>query len=136
MPCPFFEPQRPLVVQPGRAVRLPLIEEYTGICHAVTPPVEAPEELRFRCCNHGYSHNVCGHFPPHETRSCSRFDVIERSHEMLNVLYVEERNYAPARWQAIIYRLGTDALEPEVTDACVRAQLLAFCHSFLTRFPS
>lgn len=135
MPCPYFEPQR-VVAHPQHArARLPLIEEYEGACHAGPEPFAAPEDLRFRCCNHGYSRGTCGHFPEGELRSGMRYDVLSRSSEALQLLWIEEQAFAPVRWQAISYLIASEQLQPEIADCCVRAQLLAFCRSYVRRFP-
>ncbi|HMF77644.1 MAG TPA: hypothetical protein VK604_18455 [Bryobacteraceae bacterium] len=54
----------------------------------------------------------------------------------LEVLLIEELNYAPAVWQRVKYFTGSELLEPEISDICARAQLLAFCRSFLRHFKS
>lgn len=134
MPCPYFEPQR-VVAHPQYArARLPLIEEYEGACHAGPEPLAAPEDRRFRCCNHGYSRVVCDHFPGGEVRSALRYDVRGRSSEVLEVLWIEEQTFAPTRWQVVSYSIVSEQLEPEIADSCLRAQLLAFCRSYLRRF--
>jgi hypothetical protein len=134
MPCPFFAP-RNIVAQPQNVnARLPLIDEYDGSCHAFSEPMEAPVELRFRCCNHGYSKGCCERFPSGEPRSSVRYDVLSRSQSTLELVCIEEQNYAPLRWRKIYYFLESERLEPELEDACTQAQALAFCHSYLRRF--
>ncbi len=135
MPCPYFEPQRVVAHPQYVHARLPLIEEYEGACHAGAEPLAAPEDRRFRCCNHGYSRGMCNYFPEGELRSGLRYDVRGRSSEMLQVLWIEEQTFAPARWQVVSYSITTEQLDPEIADGCLRAQLLAFCRSYLRRFP-
>jgi hypothetical protein len=134
MPCPYFEPQRVAADPLHAAVRLPLIDEYDGVCHASSEAISAPRELRFRCCNHGYSHGGCQWVPAGNVRSCARFNVVRRSESTLQVLCVEEQDYAPLRWQSIEYSVSADRLLVDVTDVCLHAQLLAFCRSYLRRF--
>lgn len=135
MPCPYFEPQR-LAIAPLRVnARLPLIDEYDGICHAHPEPISAPVSLRFRCCNHGYSKGACERVPAAEVRSCVRYSVQRRSESALHILCIEEQNYAPLRWQSIEYCIREDRLTAELSDLCLSAQLLAFCRSYLKRFP-
>ncbi len=135
MPCPYFEPQRVATDTCHASARLPLIEEYDGNCHADTQPVNAPAALRFRCCNHGYSRGACERLPAIEVRSCARYNVIRRSESTLEVLCVEEQNYAPLRWRAIQYSIAGDSLVLDPTDVCLEAQMLAFCRSYVKRFP-
>ena len=97
MPCPFFEPQQVAIDPQHPRARLPLFEEYDGICHAAPEPFRAPAEVRFRYCNHGYSRGGCASFPDVETRCCARFDVLRSDVEAIELLCVEERGYAPLR---------------------------------------
>jgi hypothetical protein len=135
MPCPYFKPQRVVSHPQYASARLPLIEEYEGTCHAGPEPFTTPEAQRFRCCNHGYSRGVCAHFPESELRSGLRYDVRGRSSDVLQVLWIEEQNFAPSRWQVVSYSISSEQLEPEIADGCLRAQLLAFCRSYLRRLP-
>jgi len=114
--------------------RLPLIDEYDGLCHASAPPIGAPSPLRFRYCNHGYSRGSCEYFPTGDPKSCTRYNVVRRTATTLEVLCIEEQDYAPLRWQSVQYWFEGDRIDPELTDLCMRAQLLAFCHSYLNRF--
>ena len=135
MPCPCFEPQRVAANRRNFGGRLPLLDEYDGLCHAVPNPFESPPDLRFRCCNHGNSRGTCALFPAGEPRSSIRFDVLKRTTGALELLYVEECSYAPLRWTAVRYSTASGDLEPDLADVCVRAQALAFCRSYLERFP-
>ncbi len=136
MPCPYFEPQH-AANQPRHATaRLPLIEEYDGLCRADAEPVEAPSELRFECCNHGYMRGRCGRFPSGEVRSAIRYNVLRHTPTALELVLIEEQNYAPLAWRPFHYLLDSGRFDPEFTDACIQAQALAFCRSYLQRFSS
>lgn len=133
MACPFFAPQR-VAENPSYAhARLPLIEEYEGLCWAAGQPVTAPEELRFRCCNHGYTNGCCAHFPASEERAAMRYSVLEYRAGDLHVICVEEKSYAPLRWRSVHYFADGGSLSPEIADVCTRAQVVAFCTSYLKR---
>jgi hypothetical protein len=132
MPCPYFEPQQVAVL--SGSIRLPLIEEYDGICRAGSEPFPAPASLRFHCCNHGNSAGICGRFPAAAPRSSQRFDMTGSSPASLEILLVEELHYAPVAWRRVRYFVGSESLEPEVPDVCMRAQVIAFCRSFLKVF--
>ena len=135
MPCPYFEPQRVAANRKSTSARLPLIDEYEGLCHATEPCSNVPYDVRFPCCNHGYSRGVCTLFPRTEESSCIRFDVVARSVDTLELLCIEERQYAPYHWNKLRYFIETGSIEPGVADTCTRAQVEAFCRSYLLRFP-
>jgi hypothetical protein len=134
MPCPYFEPQTVEASPQHGNARLPLIEEYDGTCHAAAEPFAAPQEQRFGCCNHGYSHARCGHFPASETRSAFRYTVLKDSEKVLEIICIEERDYTPVRWHPARYLPESGTFEGEIADACMRAQALAFCRSYTERF--
>ncbi len=136
MPCPYFEPQR--VVPPGQqtGARLPLIQEHEGLCRAGAEPFEAPAAMRFRYCNHGYSRGACQHFPLHETRSGLRYQLIGSTEAELEIMVIEEHDYAPAQWHVVKYSTGSELMDPDIQEPCMRAQLVAFCRTYLTRFLS
>ena len=134
MPCPYFQPRRVASDPRHIGARLPLIEEYDGLCHASGAALAVPPELRFPYCNHGYSRGSCDRFPAGELRSGIRYTVVRRTPAALEILYVEEQNYVPLAWHSIQYFPDNDRLEPQLSDECIRAQLVAFCHSYLKRF--
>lgn len=134
MACPFFEPRTISRYPQKVGARLPLLDEYEGFCLAAAEPFQTPDELRSRACNHGYSRGSCTHFPITESRSCARFDVQGANAESLELLFVEEQDHAPVRWQSLRYYIDTERLEPDLGDRCARAQALAFCQSYLRRF--
>jgi hypothetical protein len=136
MPCSYFEPQRIAQRMQHQAGRLPLLDEYDGVCHAGNELLAAPPELRLRCCNQGYSHGVCQRYPTHKSHSGMRYSIIQRSDTVLDVLCIEEQDYTPIWWREVKYLIPDCRLEPEITDICMRAQVLAFCRSYLDRFGS
>jgi hypothetical protein len=134
MPCPYFEPQR-VAAQPAQAaVRLPLIEEYEGLCHAGFVPLPAPADVQFHCCNHGNCAGRCSHFPANALRTSHRFHATRNSPACLEIVHVEELNYTPLAWRPVKYSSGDGLLEPDSSDICVRSQILAFCRSYLKYF--
>jgi hypothetical protein len=136
MACPYFEPRRVSAPPEHTAARLPLIDEYDGLCRAVGDPFPVPGEVRFRCCNHGNSRGTCVHFPAGEARSALRYEIVGRTAAALDLLLLEERDYAPLTWQTVRYVLAGELLEPEIADIVKQAQIRAFCRSFLDRFPA
>ncbi len=134
MPCPYFEPQRVASDPQHATARLPLLEEYDGLCHALGEPLGVAPTLRFQYCNHGYSRGSCERFPAGETRSGVRYTVVRQTAAALEILCVEERDYAPLRWHSLQYFFDTECIDPELPDHCIRAQILAFCRSYRKRF--
>jgi hypothetical protein len=134
MPCPFFEPQHVAEHPHNAAARLPLLEEYDGVCHAGEHQVRVPPELRFRCCNHGYSQGVCTAFPSTEKRASLRYTVTRSDSNIIQLMLITECDYAPLNWQSLEYLVGPESIRPDVADPCLRAQLLAFCRSYLKLF--
>lgn len=131
MPCPFFEPQRTLIPRTQAGGRLPLIDEYDGLCHAAAEPAAVPDDARFRLCNHGNSKGLCALFPDAEERSCLRYEVKGQEDGKLIILCIEEQAYAPVRWYSVQYVPNQDRLEPEPQDRCVRAQAFAVARSYV-----
>jgi hypothetical protein len=136
MACPYFEPQHVNASPEHAAARMPLIDEYDGLCRAAGAPFPVPGQLRFRCCNHGNSRRTCAHFPAGEMRSALRYEIVGRTAAALELLLVEERDYTPHSWQTIRYFVAGELLEPEVADLVKQAQIRAFCRSFLEHFPA
>jgi hypothetical protein len=135
MPCQYFEPQRRVAESAHAHARLPLIDEYEGLCRASRDLAAVPADLRFRCCNHGNSRGVCPQFPLNEPLTSSRYHAVRLTAAALEVLRVEERDYAPVAWQTVIYARHNEQLSPAAMEECVKAQTLAFCRSYLKRFP-
>lgn len=136
MACPYFEPQHVNASPEHAAARMPLIDEYDGLCRAADAPFPIPSQLRFRCCNHGNSRRTCAHFPTGEMRSALRYEIVGRTAAALELLLVEERDYTPHSWQTIRYFVAGELLEPEIADIAKQAQIRAFCRSFLEHFPA
>jgi hypothetical protein len=136
MPCPYFEPRRALPQPTLLNARLPLIDEYDGLCRARPAPLPVAAETRLRLCNHGNARGLCAHFPPQEPRSCFRFEVLRRSAAHLDLLFIEEASYAPLAWHRLAFMIDPEQLDPEPADPCQREQLLSFCRSYLRLHPS
>ena len=136
MPCPHFEPQRIAPQSTHANARLPLIDEYDGVCHAAGGQnAEVAATARFRFCNHGYSRGECGQRISSQAPGCIRFELLKRDTERLELLVIEEQEYAPFRWFRVSFSTAEDRLDPEPADMCLRAQMRAFCASYLRHFP-
>jgi hypothetical protein len=136
MPCPYFEPQRVMAEPTHCNARLPLIDEFDGVCRALGATSPVPPGARLSLCNHGNARGLCVHFPASEQRSSFRFQVLSRSTTGLELLFIEEALYAPVAWRRITVQMDSGMLEPDPLDACQRAQILAFCRSYLRRYPA
>ena len=135
MPCPYFEPQRVVAEPTHFNARLPLIDEFDGVCRALSEPLPVPAAARLRLCNHGNAHGQCAHFPLKNPCSSFRFEVLRRSATGLDLLFVEEALYTPIAWRRLTFCASSENLDPDPPDACQRAQILAFCRSYLCRYP-
>ena len=135
MPCPYFEPQTIVRDAQHPRARLPLLDEYDGLCRAQAIPLHAPTELRFAYCNQGYSRGYCGRFPADDGRSGLRYTITSRNAATLEILWIEEQEFVPLRWHSVRYLPASSQFDPEPSNECMRAQLLAFCRSYLRRFP-
>lgn len=133
MPCPYFEPIEIAETGEDRSIRLPLLAEYSGRCHAGSGTAIPPETLRF-CCNRGYSRGLCDRYPADERRSALRYHLNGRTASTLRVLCIEEENYAPLRWYEVSVSIAEGRVEPEIDNDCIRAQVVAFCRGWLDRF--
>lgn len=134
MPCPYFEPLWPAGSPAYADARLPLIQEYDGSCHATDPISAAPSDLRFRCCNHGYSRGECSRFPQAEPLSALRYHVVRRTPDAVELLCIEEIDHRPGRHFRFVYDVRAALLQPTAVNQRLQAQALAFCRSYIQRF--
>ena len=135
MACPFFEPLRPVSNKTHPRARLPLIQEFEGLCHATAEIARTPASSLFVGCNHGHQHSRCDRFPAGHESSTMRYSVVGHSASILDILVIEEIDYAPVNWVRMQYSIESRTIEPEPADVCVRAQVAAFCSSYLSLPP-
>jgi hypothetical protein len=136
MPCPFFQPTREVHEPTYRSGRLPLIDEYDGICRATEQPYPPDRETLFRCCNHGYSTGTCLRIPADAGRSSIRYSILGRTPVSLEIICVEETNYEPQRWHKFEYLVETAEVKSDELTECIRAQAIAFCRAYIRHFPA
>ncbi len=118
--------------------RLPLFDEYDGWCHARGEAQPILSDVRFSGCNHGHFDKGCAALPPGEGRRHRRFHLPEKPRTdapSLQILVLELEDHTPVRSRSLRYSTVDERLEPEPIDPCERAQALAFCRSYLQRFP-
>jgi hypothetical protein len=137
MPCLYFEPQHIAVSGQDIGGRLPLWDEYDGCCHARGKPQPVLPEIRFSGCNHGHFDKGCTALPLGEGRRNRRFHLQGKTQidsPVLDILILEIEDHTPVRSHSLRYSRVDERLEPEPVDRCERAQVLAFCRSYLRRF--
>jgi hypothetical protein len=137
MACPFFEPREVASTRQRQSVRLPLLDEYAGVCRASAAPARPAEATLAKGCNQGYPRS-CENYPGGLVPAAMRYTVTGESDGMLAVTWVEEQTHAPVRWgttrfditqMRVVDTMPADAMPSTV----IAAQLLAFCRSYLTR---
>jgi hypothetical protein len=133
MPCRYFEPLQIVPIPFHPNARLPLIDEYDGVCHACPDPVAVPADSRFAGCNHGNRGKLCGRFPADSDPSVLRLTVATKDSDALEILAIEESDHRPIRWRTVRFLLRSEELMPDPGGICERAQLIAFCRSYLKR---
>jgi hypothetical protein len=133
MPCLYFEPTKPVDQPLHERTRLPLIEEYEGRCHALPQPFAVSEDLRWQCCNQGYSLGRCAHFPANGLAGAFRYSVTVHAMDSLEVIWIEERDYAPFRHGALHFNISEGGFLETGLEALLITQALAFCRSYLKR---
>jgi len=134
MPCLYFEPTSP-AVQPSHAgTRLPLIEEYDGRCHAVSGAPAAVSQMRWQCCNQGYSLGRCAQFPSDGFGGALRYSVVSQSESLLELIWIEERDHAPFRHGGLHFAIAKGGFLETGLDSLIAAQALAYCASYLKRY--
>ncbi len=135
MACPFFAPSRRLENTVWvRPPRLPLGDPFGGACHAhPTDIVEPPEARQRELCNCGYARGRCDRFPADSTGDAVRFSITDETSSRLLVVYVVEKNHAPAEFGTLEYLIADARLDgPPISDVLVH-QARAFLESYLRR---
>jgi hypothetical protein len=133
--CPFFAPSRRLEISGWvRPPRLPLGDPFGGACHAQPADVIEPPEARQReLCNCGYARGRCDRFPGDGAPDAVRFSVIDETPARLLVVYVLEKDHAPAEFGTLEYAVDDARLDgPRISDILV-LQARAFLESYLRR---
>jgi hypothetical protein len=133
--CPFFAPSRRLEIAGWvRPPRLPLGDPFGGACHAQPAEIVEPPEARQReLCNCGYARGRCDRFPGDGAADAVRFSVTDDTPTRLLVVYVVEKDHAPAEFGTLEYAVDDASLNgPAISDVLVQ-QARAFLESYLRR---
>jgi len=133
--CPFFVPSRRLDIAGWvRPPRFPLGDPFAGACHAQPAEVIEPPETRQReLCNCGYARGRCDRFPGDSAADAVRFSVTDDTAARLVLVYVVEKDHAPAEHGTLEYAIDDARLDgPHISDVLVQ-QARAFLESYLSR---
>lgn len=133
MACPFFVPSRRLENTGWvRPPRLPLGDYFGGACYAQPSGViELPESRQRELCNCGYARGKCDRFPSGSTADAVRFSVTDDTPNRLLMVYVVEKDHAPAKFGTLEYLIAEAHLDGlPISDILVQ-QARAFLESYL-----
>jgi hypothetical protein len=137
MACPFFLPVRRL--DQGAWVhppRLPLGDPYLGECHAdPAGPHEPPEAHQRELCNCGYARFRCSHFPEDAAADAVRFSILKDSDGCTELVYIVEKDHAPAEHGKLTYWMEEDRLDGPHTSDLLTRQARAFLSAGEKRGP-
>jgi hypothetical protein len=123
-----------------RPPRFPLGDAFGGACHARPSEIIEPPEARQReLCNCGYARGRCDRFPGDSAADAVRFSVTGDTPTRLLVVYVIEKDHAPAEHGTLEYVVDESRLEegypiagPRISDIRVQ-QARAFLESYVRR---
>ena len=135
MACPFFVPSHRLENAGWvRPPRLPLGDPFGGACHARPADIVEPPEAQQRdLCNCGYARGRCDRFPGGSAPDAVRFSVTEDSPARLLVVYVVEKDHAPAAFGTLEYLVSDSHLGGAPISNVLQQQARAFLESYLIR---
>jgi hypothetical protein len=135
VPCPYFLPARRLDLGAWvRSPRLPLGDPYAGACHAHPADIVEPPEPRQReLCNCGYARGRCDRFPGDSPADAVRFSITSDDAVHVRLVYIVEKDHAPAEHGALEYALAEARLDGPPTSELLALQARAFLESYLRR---
>lgn len=135
MACPFFVPSRRLETAGWvRPPRFPLGDPFGGACHAQPAEIVEPSEARqHELCNYGYARDRCDRFPGGSAADAVRFSVTEDTPARLLLVYVVEKDHAPAGHGTLEYVVDDARLEASHISDILARQARAFAESYLSR---
>ena len=117
-----------------RSPRLPLGDPYGGACHAHPADIVEPPEARQRdLCNCGYARGRCDRFPGDSAADAVRFSITGEDHGRIRLIYILEKDHAPAEHGALEYAESEARLDGPHTSELLARQARAFLESYLRR---
>ena len=133
MPCPFFLPEGKLETGPWtHAPRLPLGTAYKGTCQACAGESFQPPEAHVEeWCNRGYARGLCERFPEASPADAVRFSITAEEPSRLRLVYVFERDHAPAEFGALEFSIAENVLVAPDASERLKGQAEAFVRNHL-----
>jgi hypothetical protein len=134
--CPFFAPSRRLETTGWiRPPRFPLGDSFAGACHAQPADIVEPPESQHQrdLCNCGYARDRCDRFPGNSAADAVRFSVTDDTPARLLVVYVVEKDHAPAEFGTLEYNVADARLDGSPLSDVLIQQARAFLESYLSR---
>jgi hypothetical protein len=120
-----------------RPPRLPLGDPFLGACHAqLADIVEPPESRQREVCNCGYARGRCDRFPGDSPVDAVRFSITSETLAGLSLIYVVEKDHAPAQHGTLEYAVGDARLDGSGMSDVLMQQARAFLESYLSRRPN
>jgi hypothetical protein len=111
------------------APRLPLGGLYHGLCYAGAQPFEPPEGSQDDLCNCGYARGRCDRFPD-GAADAVRFSALAEAGGRLKLIYILEKNHAPALSGTLDCLLDEGQLKSDPS-RLLTVQAQAFVQSYL-----
>jgi len=109
-------------------------DPFGGACHARPADIVEPPEAQQRdLCNCGYARGRCDRFPGGSAPDAVRFSVTEDSPARLLVVYVVEKDHAPAAFGTLEYLVPDSHLGGAPISNVLQQQARAFLESYLIR---
>ena len=110
---------------------MPLGQTYSGTCRANPDEFHVPSETHLRdVCNCGYARGVCDRFPAGDAADAVRFSATEAGDGRLSVIYVFEKDHAPAGHGSLDFSIAANAFLSQGDELLLR-QARAFVESLL-----
>ena len=133
MACPFFLPEGKLETGPWtHAPRLPLGAAYAGTCQARPgEDFQPPEAQQQEWCNRGYARGFCERFPEASPADAVRFSITAEEPRRLRLVYVLEKDHAPAEYGTLEFSVAENAFVAPPPDSRLTRQAEAFVRSHL-----
>jgi hypothetical protein len=114
------------------APRLPLGDPYRGVCRAHPAEVfEPPEPAQRDLCNCGYARGHCDRFPEDGAADAVRFSVTGDRDGRVKLVYIFEKDHAPAGHGALEYEIHDSRLSGVSLGEVLACQARAFIQSYL-----
>jgi hypothetical protein len=109
-------------------------DPYAGACHARPADIVEPPEARQReLCNCGYARGRCDRFPGDSAADAVRFSITGDEAGRVRLVYIVEKDHAPAEHGALEYGVAEASLDGPRTSELLAQQARAFLESYLRR---